>query len=258
MARPARAVSDSGYYHVVLRGNGKQLIFEDDVDRHAFIDAAAARFEEKGIVVIAWCLMDNHAHLLLRDEDAQMSGAMHALTTKYAQYFNRRSGHSGHVFQGRFGSFPVNDDSYMLEAVRYIHDNPAKAGVSAASEYWWSSYREYVGKARLTDTSIVLDMLGGVDAFVAFQAAGADKPYRFAGEHRIAVDEVGEVAAVALSASCGCAIGEVKTLPKASRDECLAALRDAGLSMRQIERLTGIGRKTIARATAFINGPKGA
>lgn len=258
MGRSARALSESGYYHVVLRGNGKQLIYENDADRHFFVGATAEQFAKGGIVVVAWCLMDNHVHLLVRDEDMKLSGAMHALATKYAQYFNRRNGHSGHVFQGRYASFPVNDDSYMLEAVRYIHDNPAKAGVSAASEYWWSSYREYVGKARLTDTSIVLDMLGGVDAFVAFQAAGADKPYRFAGGHRIAVDEVGEVAAVALSASCGCAIGEVKTLPKASRDECLAALRDAGLSMRQIERLTGIGRKTIARATAFINGPKGA
>lgn len=256
MARPARAASESGYYHVVLRGNGKQLLFEDDIDRHAFVDMAAEQLAKRGIDVIAWCLMDNHVHLLLRDVDMQLSGAMHALATKYAQYFNRRTGHSGHVFQGRFGSFPVNDDAYMLEAVRYIHDNPAKAGVSAASEYWWSSYREYVGRAKLTDTSIVLDMLGGVDAFVAFQAAGADKPYRIAGGHRIAVDEAREVAAVALSASCGCAIGEVKTLPKASRDECLAALRDAGLSMRQIERLTRIGRKTIARATD--NGPKGA
>lgn len=250
MARPARVVSDSGYYHVVLRGNGKQLIFEDDVDRHAFIDAAAVRFEEKNIVVIAWCLMDNHAHLLLRDEGVQLSGAMHALTTRYAQYFNRRSGHSGHVFQGRFASFPVESDPYLLEAVRYIHDNPAKAGISTASEYWWSSYREYVGNAKLTDTSIVLDMLGGVDAFVAFQASGADGFYRFAGGRRVAVDEMGEVAAAALSTSCGCAVGEVKALPKARRDECLAVLRDAGLSMRQIERLTGIGRKTIARATA--------
>lgn len=136
MARPARAASESGYYHVVLRGNGKQLLFEDDIDRHAFVDMAAEQLAKRGIDVIAWCLMDNHVHLLLRDVDMQLSGAMHALATKYAQYFNRRNGHSGHVFQGRFGSFPVNDDAYMLEAVRYIHDNPAKAGVSAASEYW--------------------------------------------------------------------------------------------------------------------------
>lgn len=76
MARPARAASESGYYHVVLRGNGKQLLFEDDIDRHAFVDMAAEQLGKRGIDVIAWCLMDNHVHLLLRDVDMQLSGAI--------------------------------------------------------------------------------------------------------------------------------------------------------------------------------------
>lgn len=249
MARAARIVSESGYYHIVLRGNGKQLIFEDEMDRHAFVEAAGKRFAEKGIAVIAWCLMDNHVHLLLRDEGMQLSGAMHSLTTWYARYFNRRSGRTGHVFQARFASFPIDSDSYLLEAVRYIHNNPAKAGVCSAAEYWWSSYREYVGKAQMTDTSTVLDLLGGVDAFAVFQAEDAVGRYRLVEGRRVPDSEMGEVAATALLGAKGCAVNEVKALPKVRRDECLAVLRGAGLSVRQIERLTGVGSKTITRAT---------
>ena len=250
MARSARAVSESGYYHVVLRGNGRQLIFEDNADRGVFVDTVAAQFAEKGIDIIAWCLMDNHAHLLLRDEGLRLSSAMRVIATRYAQHFNRKSGHAGHVFQGRYASFPVDGDSYLLEAVRYIHNNPAKAGVSTAAEYWWSSYHEYVGRPQITATSTVLDMLGGVDAFAAFHSEDAAGRYRFAGRHRVTDDGMGEVASAVLSESFECAPVEVKALPKARRNECLAALRDAGLSIRQIERLTGIGGKTIARATS--------
>ncbi|WP_080797179.1 transposase [Arabiibacter massiliensis] len=250
MARSARAVSESGYYHVVLRGNGKQLLFEDDLDRHAFIDAAAEQFAQREVVVIAWCLMDNHVHLLLRDDARQLSRAMQALATKYAQRFNRKGGHAGHVFQERFASFPVESDSYLLEAVRYIHNNPAKAGVCPVDEHWWSSYREYVGKAELADTSIVLDMLGGVDALIAFQAADAAGRYRLGGGHRIPDEEMGEVAAAVLAESFGCAANEVKALPKPRRNECLVALHDVGLSIRQIGRLTGIGDRTIARVAS--------
>ena len=135
VARSTRAVSESGYYHVVLRGNGKQLIFEDESDRQAFLEKVASLFAERNIAVIAWCLMGNHVHLLVRDEGMRLSEAMHALTTWYAQRFNRKSGHAGHVFQGRFASFPIDDDSYLLEAVRYIHDNPAKVGICPANEY---------------------------------------------------------------------------------------------------------------------------
>ena len=248
MARSTRAVSESGYYHVVLRGNGKQRIFEDEADKHAFIERAARQFDEKGIAVIAWCLMDNHVHLLVRDEDARLSEAMHALTTWYAQRFNRKSGHAGHVFQGRFASFPIDGDSYLLEAVRYIHANPAKAGISPASEYWWSSYREYVGEARMTDTLTVLGLLGGASAFEAFQAESVSGGYRFSGRHRVPDDEMGEVAAAVLS-ELGCSADGVKSLSKTSRDECLGSLRDSGLTVKQIERLTGIGSKTITRAT---------
>lgn len=250
MARSARKVSESGYYHVTLRGNGKQLLFEDDIDRHAFVDMAAEQFAKRGIAVIAWCLMDNHVHLLLRDADAQLSKAMQVLATRYAQRFNRKGGHVGHVFQERFASFPVESDSHLLEAVRYIHNNPEKAGVCPADAYWWSSYREYVGKAALADTSVVLDMLGGVEAFVAFHVEDFVGCYRFSGGRRIPDEEMHEVAASVLRSCAICSPGELKALPKPRRDECLTALRDAGLSMRQIGRLTGIGIRTIARATS--------
>ena len=101
----------------------------------------------------------------------------------------------------------------------------------------------------MTETSTVLDLLGGTSAFEAFHAENASGRYRFPGRHRVLDDEMEEVAAVVLL-KLGCAADEVKSLPKAKRDERLAALRDAGLTVKQIERLTGIGSKTITRATA--------
>ena len=121
MVRAARRVAVSGFYHVVLRGCGKQYIFDDDADRWRFYDLMKRELIEKGIVILAWCLMSNHVHLLVLDESRVLSEAMRNLSSSYARYFNRRSGHVGHLFQERFGSFPIEDEGYLLEAVLYIH-----------------------------------------------------------------------------------------------------------------------------------------
>ena len=144
MARQSRAVSESGYYHVMLRGTGKRRLFEDDLDRRAFLRFASTATERYGVTVIAWCLMDNHVHLILLDQTHGLSGAMASLCTSYAKYVNERTGSVGHVFENRFKSKPIEDDSYLLVAVRYVHCNPAKAGICDAANYQWSSYHEYV------------------------------------------------------------------------------------------------------------------
>ena len=139
MPRLPRRVAKSGFYHVVLYANGRQNLFEDDADRLAFLDMFVAAARNHGASILAWCLMANHVHLLLEDPGDCLSELMRSLATRYAQRFNRRGGHVGHVFQGRFYSSPVEGESYLLEAMRYIHNNPAKAGVCAAEDYPWSS-----------------------------------------------------------------------------------------------------------------------
>ena len=125
MPRTERRKSASGFYHVVMRGNGRQNLFEDDADRRSFLSYLRGDAERFGVRVLAWCLMSNHIHLLLEDRDDNLSEMMRSLATSYALRFNRRGGHAGHVFQQRFYSNPIEDEAYLLQAMRYIHDNPA-------------------------------------------------------------------------------------------------------------------------------------
>ncbi|HIY52240.1 MAG TPA: transposase [Candidatus Olsenella avicola] len=244
--RAARRVSESGYYHVILRGDGKRRIFEDDDDRREFLKLLSEQVVNRGVDIIAWCLMDNHVHLVVQDSSSCLSIAIGSLAMRYAQRFNMRTGHVGHVFQERFKSSPIESDAYLLEAVRYVHNNPEKSGICRAEEYPWSSYSEYVTSSWITDTETVLDMLGGVEGFKEFCAAVPALSYRFSGRVRIADDEMGEMARSVLG---DVSVYDVKALPVEERNERLRALRECGLSVRQVERLTGIGAKTITRAT---------
>lgn len=165
----ARAVSESGIYHVVSRGSGRQLIFEDDADRMSFITTLGESARRAGVDILGWCLMPNHVHLILLDCEQSLSDVMQRVLTSYARRFNWRTGHVGHVFQGRFSSAPIEGERYLLAAVRYLHLNPERAGICSAEQYDWSSYREYAGgvpRVEVADTSLVLEMLGGQSGFV--------------------------------------------------------------------------------------------
>lgn len=245
MPRKPRSFSNSGFYHVTVRGEGRRTMFEDDSDRRAFLDLLDLQVDKHGLVVHAWCLMGNHVHLLLEDPRGRISEAMHGLATSYAQRFNKRTGHVGHVFQDRFFSEPIENEAYLLEVVRYIHNNPENGGIGSREEYPWSSYREYVGEARHCDVEFVLGLLGGVDRFVEF-SAGRGSPYRHMRRMRISDEESRERAAEVLG---GVEPGLLAALPKPERNLRLRDLRSSGLSVRQIERLTGIGRWTITNAT---------
>ena len=249
MSESYRQQSNSGYYHVTTRGNGKQLLFESDEDRKVFLAMLRNRLEENKAELLAWCLMDNHVHLITHDEGGCLSVLMHDLLTGYARYYNGRTGHVGHVFQGRFGSFSIDGEQYLLAAVRYVHDNPEAAGICPAAVYPWSSYAEYMGVSdhAYTSTVLVLDLLGGVEGFRAFSSSTSDalRDVRFLPNKQ--GSEVRRALAVLVPWEVASPSG-VKALPKAERNAALAALRCAGWSVRGIERLTGIGRSAVARA----------
>ena len=251
MGRKPRAVSSAGFYHVVIRGNGKQLLFEDDSDRRYFLELMDRVLPAHGLTLIAWCLMDNHVHLCMRNDVDEsldnLSEAMRSIQVAYAARFNSKTGHVGHVFQGRFESFAIEDARYLLEVVRYIHDNPHRAGMCAMDEYPWSSYCEYLGPAVRCDTSVVLDELGGgVAGFLEYSRMGSDDFSEPVRQRHVLDEKALEVARTVLDPVEPDA---VKSLPREQRDRALRELRGAGLSVRQIVRLTGLGKNTITRAT---------
>lgn len=247
MPREPRVHAESGFYHVILRGNGKQLLFETDDDRLHFLKLLRGKTQSGGVSVLAWCLLSNHIHLLLSDPQDNLSCVMHGLATAYSRYFNSASGHIGAVFQGRFTSVPIKSDRQLLQALRYIHDNPEKAGVAPAGEYRWSSYGEYLVGAQLVDDGVVLDLIGGRSQFPTFCNDGRYAAYFVRAGKRVADEDAMVLAREVLA---GASPAELTSLPKERRDDALRALRRAGLMVKQIERLTGIGASTISRVTA--------
>jgi putative transposase len=149
MARRPRQAIAGFPYHVIQRGNNRQAVFLDDVDRRqylAWLDEAARAC---GTAVHAYVLMDNHVHLLATPGDGEgLSRTMQAVGRRYVRWFNRRHGRTGTLWEGRFRSSLVEADRYLLACQRYIESNPVRAGrVDAAADWPWSSHRHHVGLA---------------------------------------------------------------------------------------------------------------
>jgi REP element-mobilizing transposase RayT len=167
MARPLRIEYPGAFYHVTSRGNEQKDIFKSRKDRKKFLDYLESATERYGAVIHAFCLMNNHYHILLETPTGNLSQIMRHLNGSYTTYFNVKRKRAGHLFQGRYKAILVEADSYGLELSRYIHLNPLRAGsVNRPEEYEWSSYRHYIGLSKAPSwlkTGFVLDVFGGKD-----------------------------------------------------------------------------------------------
>lgn len=146
MPRRARQLADSGIYHVMLRGVNRDAIFLDDEDCTRFLHSLGQAKDASGCGVLAYCLMSNHAHLVLRTGDEPIGAVVKRLGVRYAGWFNRKYGRIGHLFQDRFKSLPMEDDAYFVTLLRYVWNNPVAAGlVDLPEDYLWSS-RRFLGR----------------------------------------------------------------------------------------------------------------
>jgi len=144
MGRAWRIEFEGGLYHVLSRGNEQKNIFYDDRDRLLFLDTIGEMADGHDIDIFAYVLMDNHYHLLLRTNNANLSKSMQWLGLTYTRRFNNRHFRSGHLFQGRFKSIIVQNDAYLMRLSCYIHRNPLRAGiVDRLVDFTWSSYKVY-------------------------------------------------------------------------------------------------------------------
>lgn len=187
MGRPLRVVYAGATYHVMARGNNREAIFADDVDRYAYLTLLAKAARATGLRTLAYVLMPNHVHFVVRTSEANLSSAIHRLHSPYAIYFNRRSGRDGHVFGRRFRSHLITLDSYLLAVTRYVHLNPVRAGLAPRPEdYPWSSYRFYVDHPpdqSLVDAGAVLALISTDNsrsrkAYARFVADGISQAVR--------------------------------------------------------------------------------
>lgn len=156
MARQPRKYSDSGIYHVILRGINREKIFCEDVEKEKFLHILSRNFaggqtpeigKHQGRL-FAFCILDNHVHLLIKESSLGISNLMQRIGTAYANFFNRRHGRSGPVFESRYTSRAVEGKHYFSNVLKYIHNNPVQARiVKQACNYYWSSMYFYLNKS---------------------------------------------------------------------------------------------------------------
>ena len=160
MGRVAREESHTGYYHVMMRGNNKNMIFSNASEKLYFLEQLNLQVKERNIEVVAYCIMDNHVHLLIGSDLEDMSEAIKRINIRFARRYNNKYEKIGHVFQDRFKSEVIHNDGHLVQVMRYIHNNPVKANmVNKAEEYTWSSYNSYINKKDRLIHSKTKDMI---------------------------------------------------------------------------------------------------
>jgi len=151
MPRQARLDIPGALHHIMVRGINKNAIFEDEQDMSRFLERLGQNVTEGKCKIYAWVLMNNHVHILFKSGKDGISSVMRKLLTWYAQYYNRRHGRTGHLFENRYKSILCEEDKYLLALVRYIHLNPLRAQIVKTIEeldgYHWSGHRDIIGKA---------------------------------------------------------------------------------------------------------------
>lgn len=147
MPREARKRSETDYYHIVMRGNNKSTIFADKPSKVYLMELLNKIEQEEDIDVAAWCIMDNHVHMVIRVGFEDFERIFKRLNVSFAMYHHKRHKSVGHVFQGRVKSLPLESDESLINNIRYVHNNPVSAGmVARVEDYRWSSYNVYLSK----------------------------------------------------------------------------------------------------------------
>ncbi len=245
MARLPRVYGDYGFMHLTVRGIGKQILFEEDMDYLYYLNLLRRFSNETKVTVCAYCLMENHVHLLVCDAEHNTPLFMKKIGVSYAYYYNKKYDRTGHLFQDRYGSAVIESESYLLTVFRYILNNPRDAGICPASEYRWSSYRFYGNPRSFVDTKILTELLGDHQAYEDFITEKyEDDPL---GPEKIRHDD--EWAKSVIHKTLNVDSGTVlQSYDLKQRNEALRLLKEKGLTIRQIERLTRISKSIAQRA----------
>ncbi len=133
-------------YHIILAGNNKESIFIQDEDKEKIMNEICKMKNYFNFEVYAYCVMNNHIHIVIYDEEIQISKIIHRLCTKYSIYYNKKYFRTGHVFQNRFFSKEIKEKTYFVHLCRYIHLNPYSKDMESVETYKWCSYARYIDK----------------------------------------------------------------------------------------------------------------
>jgi REP element-mobilizing transposase RayT len=223
----------------MLRGINQQSIFEDTEDYLKFLEILEKYKTICQYKVFAYCLMSNHIHLLLKIEDVELDLTMKRLAGSYAQWYNWKYYRKGHVFQDRFRSEPIEDDAYFLTVLRYIHQNPIKAGLaSLLEEYQFCSYFDYFcNESNLLDMDFAFSILSK-EAFIAFNNQPNADVCLELDSSKSNINDIDAKKMIKRISNCD-NVAEFQRLPKEQREKYILKMKESGISIRQISRLTG-------------------
>ncbi len=258
MPRIARVKSKSNIYHVMIRGINRQNIFEEDDDRLCFMKILDYCKEISGFKLYAFVLMSNHIHLLIEPSGEALNTVFTRIETRYALWYNRKYQRTGYLFQNRFRSEAVETDLYFMTVLRYILQNPMKAGLeNHPGSYRWSSYPAYIkGKGAVTDTQYALDVFGSREVLMDYLVRDNDDTVMDEDDFdkRLRDEQVREKMFRITQCTSASAFQQ---LDRSLQKEYAAQMYLSGVSLGQISRFTGMAKTTVFKAVKAMKDEDG-
>jgi len=245
--RRERKRSATGIYHVMMRGINQQNIFDDDEDCAKMMQTLADVKAVSRCGILAYCLMGNHCHFLLKEENESIDQIIKRIGARYVYWYNVKYKRSGHLFQDRYKSETVENDVHLLSVVRYIHQNPLKAGLCDRSLiYRWSSFGEYVGQQNIVDSAIVLGLVNG-EEFEEFHKKEDEEAFLDNKKPLLRFTDEEARGIIKKISNCS-SVAEFQQNVTAVQRHYIKSFKESGISIRQINRLTGVSRGVVERS----------
>ena len=247
MPRRARTHAESGIYHIMLRGINQQQIFEDEEDNQEFLQVLRDYKHVSGYKILAYCLMGNHAHLLMKEGGESLEQTFKRIGARFVYWYNAKYRRIGHLFQDRFKSEAIENEQYLCTVIRYIHQNPIKAGICKSPEdYPYSSFHEYLGQNDLVDMEYVEQYVTAATVVEMSREQMTEEclEMRDAPLQRVTDQQAKQL----MQETTGCSdAASFQALKTEERGRGIGAMKKAGLSIRQISRLTGVSYYAIQK-----------
>ena len=240
----------AGYYHIINRGVEQRVIFKEKEDYEYFEELMCFYAKSHGITIHNYCLMSNHYHLLIEIEYENLSKFMKQVNANYAIYFNKKNGRSGHLWQGRFKSWYVTDESYLYTLMLYIEQNPLKVNmVQELEAYPYSSYNYFLDANNIPEcleqSWVVQNFLGDIEAIKTFLNTTVDTSQ---------LDEMRKASSLVEASNVDKKPDEVKLkkiLKKEKdtkeRNKQIVKAYQQGYSQHMIARVLGLNQATVQR-----------
>ena len=241
MSRHSRIKSKTNIYHVMSRGLNKHLLFDDEEDYLRYLQLLDDIKKEYRIKIYAYCLMSNHVHIIIKDDEEMISTAMRMLNSRYAMYYNKKNNRVGYVFSDRFKSEAIETKEYLMKCIRYIHQNPVKENICKKTyNYKFSSihaYRRDKGNLyHIVEKPSIFNKLNKEEFLKWNEAPTSDKCMDIANNKLSDKEVIAELLKVANVKK----VNEFRNMEEPIKMIVILKLIDKGIPMMQLSRITGI------------------